>query len=337
MPTDTTTLIGVMTERKQFAPVFKSLFFPRRRFFNDKKIAIDKIVRKNTKAPFVSPLVAGQVRRREGTTELHVYPAYLKPKDALNPDELQERLPGESYDTPLSPEQRRDAIMMNLAVEQDEQIDVAEEYLCVQIVKFGKVTIESDKYPASEIDYGRKPENTIVLTGSSRWSELNKETHNLDAELTEYMSRSSKPIKLMQMNQRTYAEFVSFKSVKEKLDTRRGSSSQLETAAFNGDFYAYMGMYGHVEVWVYSGTYDEGDEEKMFLEDGEVLFSPSMAQGTMAYGMIHDKKANYQAVERFPKEFEQDDPSGEYMMTQSAPLPVPENFNDFVYLKAYSA
>lgn len=335
MSLTTSTMMALMVDRKPFLPVFRSLFFPKRAFFNTEKIDLEKVTRKNRKAPFVSPLVQGEVRRREGHTTLSVYPAYLKPKDAIIPGDLQKRLPGEAYDTPLSPEQRRDAIAANMAIEQDKEIDITEELMCMQIVKFGKVIIESDQYPKSEIDYGRNPDNTIILAGASKWDAVDKATYNLAAKLTDYMSRAKNPVTAIYMNQNTYAEFVAFKDVADKLETRRGSESRLETAAFNGEHFVMMGFYGSVEIWVYTGTYDEGDAEIMFIEDGEVIFSSAGAKGTMCYGMIHDPKANYDSFERFPKEFTTDDPAGEYIMTQSAPLPVPEHPDAFVYLKAY--
>ena len=336
MPFSTASILGVVEERRQFSPVLKGLFFSRRQFFATESIDLDKVKRKNKRAPFVSPIVAGKVRKRQGAENIKIYPAYLKPKDKIDSTELQNRLPGESYDTPLSPEQRRDAIVTQMVMEHDDEITITEEYLCAQIVKFGKMVIESEFYPKSEVNFGRKAENSIVLTGADRWTAQNKATYQLNKKLTQYMALSSRPIVGMVMNQNTYAEFVEFNDIEKLLETRRGSESVLETAAFNGALFVKKGELGGVEVWVYSGDYETEDgETEMFYEDGEISFIPAMAQGTMCYGMIHDKKANYQALERFPKEFEQDDPAGEFVMTQSAPIPVPENVNDFVYLKAY--
>ncbi|BDM66231.1 minor capsid protein E (plasmid) [Shewanella sp. NFH-SH190041] len=333
---ETATLLGVMTKRKPFSQVLKNLFFPNVQYFHSKKIDLDKVKKKLRRAPFVSPMVGGQVRRHEGVSTLSVYPAYVKPKDPFEPDQTQHRLPGESYATPLTPQQRRNAIFGAMAVDQDLEIDVTEEWMCAQLLKFGKIVIESEFYPKSEVNLQRDPNNTIVLTAGTTWKDLNKDTHDLDADLTDYMSRASMPVVTMLMNQFTYAEFCQFKSVKEKLETRRGSSSRLETAAFNGQLFVKMGDYGPVEVWVYSGTFDHSDgTEELFFGDGEILFAGSGAQGTMCYGMIQDPKANYQAMERFPKVFEDDDPAGEYLMTQSAPLPVMQDPDEVVYLKAF--
>jgi len=336
MALTTATLIGLQTTRKKFMPVFASLFFSKRMFFKSAKIDLDKVTRKNKRAPFVSPIIQGVARRREGSSTQSVFPAYLKPLDALVPSDLQSRLPGEGYDTPLTPEERRDAIMGNMAIEQDYEITIAEEWMCCQLVKFGKVVIESEFYPKSEIDFGRNPNNTIKLVGAAKWDQLNKETYALDSDLTAYMANARNPVTAFYMNSHTYAQFCEFKCIKDKLETRRGSDSRLETAAFNGQLFVKMGDYGAIEIWVYTGTFDNDDGvEEKFVLDGEIIMGGASAEGTMCYGMIHDPKANYDSFERFPKEFTKDDPAGEFIMTQSAPLPVPDHPDDFVYLKAY--
>ncbi|GHL83152.1 hypothetical protein ECZU36_44360 [Escherichia coli] len=65
-----------------------------------------------------------------------------------------------------------------------------------------------------------------------------------------------------------WALFRSFKAVKEKLDTRRGSHSELETAVKDlGEAVSYKGMYGDTAIVVYSGQYVENDVKKNFLPD----------------------------------------------------------------------
>ena len=40
------------------------------------------------------------------------------------------------------------------------------------------------------------------------------------------------------------------------------------------------------------------------------------------FGAIKDKKAGYQVTRMFHKEFENEEPSVDYLLTQSAPLPI---------------
>jgi hypothetical protein len=61
-----------------------------------------------------------------------------------------------------------------------------------------------------------------------------------------------------------WALFRSFDAVKEKLDTRRGSNSELETALKDlGKAVSYKGMYGDVAIVVYAGQLVENDVKKM--------------------------------------------------------------------------
>jgi len=52
-----------------------------------------------------------------------------------------------------------------------------------------------------------------------------------------------------------------------------------------------------------------------------------MMDGVRCFGAIRDKKAGYQALEFFMKNWEIEDPSHEYIMSQSAPLMVPKEPN----------
>ena len=49
--------------------------------------------------------------------------------------------------------------------------------------------------------------------------------------------------------------------------------------------------------------------------------------GVRGFGAIRDKRAGLQALEVFSKMWEEEDPSVEYLMSQSAPLMVPRNPN----------
>ena len=53
----------------------------------------------------------------------------------------------------------------------------------------------------------------------------------------------------------------------------------------------------------------------------------SAVEGVRCFGAVLDKSAGYQAVDYFPKMWEEEDPSVEYLMTQGAPLMVPSDPN----------
>ena len=58
------------------------------------------------------------------------------------------------------------------------------------------------------------------------------------------------------------------------------------------------------------------------MPDHTVIMGSAGIEGHACYGAIMDLES-LQAVERFPKMWEEKDPSVAMLMTQSAPLPVP--------------
>ncbi|MCV5283807.1 major capsid protein, partial [Escherichia coli] len=77
-------------------------------------------------------------------------------------------------------------------------------------------------------------------------------------------------------------------AIKEALDTRRGSNSELETALKDlGDSVSFKGYMGDVAIVVYSGRYtDEDGTEKYFLDPDLMVLGNTALQGIVAYGGI---------------------------------------------------
>ena len=63
----------------------------------------------------------------------------------------------------------------------------------------------------------------------------------------------------------------------------------------------------------------------------------SEINGTRHFGTIKDLKANMRAVPFFSKMIERDDPSAMFLLSQSAPLLVPERVNASMTIEALDA
>ena len=123
------------------------------------------------------------------------------------------------------------------------------------------------------------------------------------------------------------------------LDNRRqmGGEMQLGAHASGGQGMPgrYVGSIDGVDYYTYQQPYtaDDGTPAKM-LADGSVIFgSRGQVEGYQAHGAIKDGKAGYQAFEFWPKNWIDEDPSLEFVMTQSAPLVVPARPNAIGYAK----
>ena len=125
-------------------------------YISDKKeIAFERVHRDYRRlAPFVAPNVQGKIQRREGGMLTAFRPAYVKPKDVVDPSELRSRQPGESLNplAPVSMAQRRLRMRGQILEEHRRQIENAVEWLAAEAVIKGQVTVEGDDYPATTVD-----------------------------------------------------------------------------------------------------------------------------------------------------------------------------------------
>ena len=334
---DTRTMIGLTTKKKPFMPFLLSAFFPREITFTTKKVDLEKVIKSNRLAPLVSPVVAGRVMQKDGGTLMSLQPAYVKPKDVIDPDDVIERMAGEDVGGSLTADQRALALKAKYLKEHEEAILRREEWMAACLLVDGKFTLEGEDYPKVEVDFKRSAANTPDVSGGGRdWSTLAKNSTIPEDDLEDWMTRATNPIDIMIMNNKTYRVFTSFDSVKEKLKEQSGSKTTLETAAFNGKLIAYMGNYGEVEVWVYTGTYeDEAGAEQKFIPDGRIVMANRASEGVRLYGAILDPRAGYQALRRFPKNWISEDPAAEFIMTQSSPLVCMPDPDEIVSAKVY--
>ena len=333
---ETVTLLGVKQRQKPFEAFFKRMFFGTELFSETEKVAIDELVPNLRLVPFVSPIVAGTVRRQDGSRTTSYQPPYMKPLDLVSPKQMMKRLPGEALNGKMSPAARLNATVAQLLKDQEEAMVRTEEKMCVDAVLTGKFVIEgSEEHEAMEVDYGRNAANNITLIGPERWSQLDKETTDMAQIIEELADLSSGIPDLIIYDKKAYSEFASFKSVKAGLDTKvANGNSELMLAPEIKKVVQYKGRFGQYDIWVYNGEYekDGGERQRLMPEYGMVM-GPSVYDGVMAYGAIQDVEAGDDGVaraKRWPKVWVNKNPSARYLMTQSAPLPIMPDANEFV-------
>lgn len=304
-------------------------FFPFIQQFDTEKIDFDLIDEQKKLAPFVSPMVAAKPMKDRGSITKTFEPAYVKPKTPVDPSRPFKRRPGEQYAGTMTPAQRRDAAIAGIMEDHRRMIIRRKEWMAAQALRFGKVTVEGEDYPAEEVDFGRNVNLTKALTGAARWGQAGvKPLKLLEAWATEIQDTSGAVSTTVVFDPLAWDIFRDDEDVDNKLDNRRQTSGDVELGpvAVGGEENKarYMGFIGDFDFWVYNDKYvDDAGQVQKFLADYQVILGGGEIQGVQAHGAIHDHKFGYQPLEIAPKIFEIDDPAIEIVLSQSAPLVVP--------------
>ena len=337
-PISTAVLIALKKQMPaRYVPALKNRLVKGVVTFNTQEVAFDKIKKGRKLAPLVSPMVAGKPNKAKGGLMTSVVPAYVKPTDVVTPDRLLKRAPGEALAGNLSPEQRLQAIRVDLLMEQEESIDRREEWMVCEILKTGAVTIEGPDFEAVHVDFGRSAQNNVTLSGADRWSEQDLESYDPMDDIEDWGDRCNVIANNVFMGRASWRLFKKFKAVKEALDTRRGSSSTAEMGAMSNDTFQWAGSIGSYNFYVYIGAYegDSGNDE-LYIDTNGVMITSSELELYMAYGGIQDAKANASRIvetSRYPSNWFTDNPSFEWLQTQSAPVPILLDADDVCYAR----
>ncbi len=322
---------------EELIEIFRNLKVPQtfltRRYFgairqSDKsKVHIDIEKGKRRLAPFVSPKSQGKIVETLRHQTDTITPAYIKDKRPFDPENaIDHRTLGEALLGDLSPEEREARWVAMTLVDQQEMIDRRLEWMAVQIMLTGQVTISGEGFDDIVVDFLRAAAQTIALAGAARWGEagvdpyLNLQTWSLLAQ-----KNSGAAITEWVMEPDAFDLFSQDARVQNLLDTRRGSSATLESAPPGRAEPQFQGSIGNFGFWTYQDWYEDPvtEVDTQLLPQYAVLGVSSGFEGRQHYGAIRDKKAGYRALPFFPKMWDEEDPAGTYLMAQSAPILAP--------------
>jgi hypothetical protein len=195
----------------------------------------------------------------------------------------------------------------------------------------GHTTITGEQYPTMVVDYGRDAALTFAVQESDEWDE--KTTSHPWNQLTDWsllvLQKSGAMGNDVVMDIEAWKAFQVHPDVVDvmKMFNISGINTEL-TSKVEGEGATYVGTLKGFNFYVYAGWYlDDNGVEQPIMPTGTVLMLSKSLMGVRAFGAIRDEMAGFAAVPYFPKSWVEQDPSVRYMMTQSAPLVVPERVN----------
>lgn len=307
-------------------------FFPDLALFDTEKVDFDKLDRALGLAPFCSPLVRGTPVKARGFTTDSFTPAYVKPKNDLDPSRPLRRRPGERTGGEMSAGARRDAILVDLLEDQRSQIIRRKEWMASAVLRTGAVTVVGDDFPAQSVDFGRDAGLTVALTGATRWGEAGVSPFDdIQTWADAVALASGASATTIVLDPKSWALARLDPQIDKILDYRFVRPTRMEMgplARGEGRWATYVGSAGQFDFWVYSQPYVDvdGTAGNMMPDHTVIMAAPGVDAGVGGYqaqGAIKDGRAGHQAMEIFPKSWIDEDPPTEWVMSQSAPLVVP--------------
>lgn len=326
---DTTVLNKVVAGLPAPAPFLLNSFFQTIQTEQSEEIHFDVDSGRRRLAPFVSPVVAGQVVQSQGYTTKSFKPAYIKDKRVFDASRPFKRAIGERIGGTLAPEERLQLAVARDLSDQLGMLTRRQEVMAAEVLRTGKITVEGDLYPKKVVDFGRHADLTpAALTSTARWGQsAAKPLDNLQDWSLTVTKHSGATASTVIMDAKSYAAFAADPAVKELLDRFRGQDALNPTVLGEGG--RFMGSLGNFDIWVYAGWYEHPTTGALtpYLPDGTVIITSPDLEGVRAYGAIKDETAGFQALPFFSKSWIEQDPAVRYLLLQSAPLIVPYRVN----------
>lgn len=327
-------------------PSFWLPMFSRQFESTNEKIEFDKLPLEGRRlAPFVMPLAGGRPVWKDSVKVSNFKPAYIKPKDAIDPTMPLTRTPGIDRpflnDARITPEQRRTLIKLAISRAHVSAIERRWEWMACKAIVDAKVDIVGEDYPAAHIDFGRNADQTIVKGSGTRWGDAgvsifddvqlwcDKMFNAAFGGIPTRMVMGPDVWKVVQKNE----EFM------KHMDTNfRDPRATIERGVVSPEAVVNVGRMNIggsggavIELYLYRDTYiDDNNAEVPFMSSKDVVLvaSPERIYGVRCFGAIVDPHSNYRAVPIYARNWlETGDPACEYILHQSAPLMVPVNPN----------
>lgn len=331
----TQTLLSYLERREPVNSYWLDLCFPLIEQFSTEYIELARLPHLRKLAPLVVPTSQGRPIYERAEESRLIKPAYAKPKDSVVPTRMIRRLAGARElhpGMPLTPSARMQFVRMDILETHATAIMRLWEWMAAQAIIYGQVTLESPDYPMTIVDFQRPANHSVVIPGGSYWGTTgisiidNIETWRTRVRDAPFGGVTNR----ITVGSQVWAVMRKDPEIKElmKTDVRIIGETNLRTGLTmqNESRVEYVGnLSGVLDVYVYSDYYQAPDGTVVpFMDPRDIVLTGPGVQGVRCFGAIQDIDSNLQPLTLFPKEWKNEDPSGLFLMTQSAPLMAPQ-------------
>lgn len=323
---DTRTMLAAVEQIHTPSTFLLNTFFAGTETFDTKTVDVDIVKGGRKLAPFVSPRREGKVIERAGFTSSNITPAYIKPKMETNAEQLLKRSPGLNPYALQTPGERAAIQLGKDLAELNDQITRREEWMAASALGTGKVIVKGDGVDM-EVDFQLDPSHNIT-TLSKKWGATGADPIGNLRTWARLIAKDSgrRPTHVI-LSGSAQDAFMTDDAVHKLLNTRRVDMGMINPQNLPGGV-VYLGFLNDpgIDIYAYNEWFvnPETDALDPMIADGKIIMGSNQAQNKRLYGAIQDVQAietGMVEAARFPKTWEEQDPSARWLMLQSAPLP----------------
>ena len=297
-------------------------------------------------APFVLPTEQGKPLSSARTESVKaITPGYINLTNGIRPTEARNLMPSDAFRTrnrKLSIAERFNLRIQQVSQDHIRAIRVREAWMAARAILDGRVLIDYSRdqgmsNPSVTLDFGRNADQSIIKT-SDYWSDPTADILG-DVETWAnrmYLANGGGAPNVLIVGARVAPVFTRNEAIREamKKDNRGNDGNGVDFTTGIMRLERPMKRIGQLdsglEVFTYKDTVDvpngAGKTKVDLMDERDVLMVAPGASGVRAYGQIYDHKAIQAGTDQtdiFQKMFEQENPSGIFLNTQSSPLPIP--------------
>lgn len=336
---DTATLLGVFYADDYMDPpenYWLSTFFGSVVTFETEEIDFTKITDIRKLAPLVVPTSQGTPIYSAAERLFSVKPAYVKVKDTVTATRMMRKQAGLAElgrgRRTLTPMARFNAIVADIVRQHRFAVERRWEWLASKAVIDGKVVLKDERYPERTVDFLRHSSHTVALAGAATWGSAGVSILD-DLSAWRKIVRDAKfggVTNRLTVGSDAWEAMRKDPEIREFLNInyRLGANINLRLGPLDGLEVERVGNIEGLEIFVYSDYYqDEQGNVIPYMSPKDIVMTAPSVNGVAAFGAIQDKRAAIQPLPVFMKMWDEEDPSGTMILTQSAPLMVPVNPN----------
>lgn len=329
---DTRSLRGAIQDLYQPSTWLLDKFFQISTQFDDEFIHFDQIIEGRKLAPIVHPDMKASRQQSQGYRTSSIQAPYIKLDEPIKPGRALKRRAGEALMGELTPQQRFNAIGLDILDGQRKQILRRMEWMAAQALVNGAITLEGEGYESPiELDFERDASLEVTLLTTARWGEAGFSVlNNLEDWGIAVQDKCGVAPTDVVLDIEAWKLAKDDEKFMDRLDNRRGTNSQVELMPAMPDDVSharYLGNTGDFDLWLYQQTYEtEAGTSAKFLPNYTVLMGSTAIEGVQAHAAIQSVDT-FEPIDLAPRVYEERNPDRAIAETQSAPVCFPMRAN----------